>query len=472
MRTLALLAGLGWVLGCGHAAVSAPARPPHILYVMTDQQHAGMLGCAGNRWLKTPAMDGLAADGVRFELAYTANPVCLPARVTMMTGFYPSRFGIRSNQNPPEIPREFLDNGLGHLLRRAGYETAFGGKTHWPRKMTPESLGFEYLGRDERDGLADACVAFLRRKHDRPFLLVASFINPHDICYMAIDAFTRGTGKPPMYPASTVERQRLAEALALPEGVTREEFFARLCPPLPANHEPPADQPPAAARHAGFREYVKSNWPPEEWRRHRWAYARLTERVDAEIGRVLAALRETGLDRETVVIFSSDHGDLDGAHRLEHKSEPYEESARVPFIVSWKGRTPAGRVDREHLVSAGVDLLPTVCDYAGIEAPRGLPGRSVRGLVEGQTVADWRDDLVVECTDSRMLRTRRHKYAVFAGEGPREMLFDMEKDPGEMKNLAGDPALAETLRDHRRRLLRRMEAHGDRIGMGYAPGGN
>ncbi len=465
MKTTALMAAICLLLD----ARQGPPPPPNILYIMTDQQHAGMMSCAGNRWLKTPSMDSLAADGVRFELAYAANPVCLPSRVTMMTGFYPSRFGIRSNQNPPEIPADVLGNSLGHLLRRAGYETAFGGKTHWPRKMTPERIGFEYITRDERDGLADACVEFLRRRHDRPFFLVASFINPHDICYMALDAWARAEGKPPPYPHSTVERQRLAEALAIPAGVTREEFFERLCPPLPANHEPPAGRPPAADRHGGFRAYVKKHWTAEDWRLHRWAYARLTERVDAEIGRVLTALRDAGLDRETVVVFSSDHGDLDGAHRLEHKSEAYEESARVPFIVSWKGRTPPGHVDRDHLVSAGADLLPTICDYAGVEAPKGIHGRSVRRLAEGSSVAGWRDDLAVECTDSRMIRTGRHKYVIFRGDDPREMLFDMEQDPGETRNLAADPALTETLRDLRRRLLREMEARGDRIGLEYAP---
>ena len=441
---------------------ASPARP-NILYIMTDQQHAGMMSCAGNRWLKTPAMDSLAAGGVRFELAYSANPVCVPARTSMMTGRYPSHFGIRGN-NAPQVPREALASALGNLFRNAGYRTAFGGKTHWPRPMTPEAIGFDYITRDERDELAGHCADFLRQRHDRPFLLVASFINPHDICYMAIDAYTKANNLATMYPNSTVERQRVAEASALPDGVTREQFFERFCPPLPPNHGPTSGEPAAFAGFGSFRGHVRRHWSEEEWRLHRWAYCRLTERVDGEIARVLAALRETGLDRSTVVVFSSDHGDMDAAHGFEHKSLSYEESARVPFIVSWPGHTSAGRVDRRHLVSSSVDLLPTLCDYAGIQPPPGLPGRSVRAIAAGGAPAGWRQDLVVECTDGRCLRTRRYKYTLWEGQEPREMLIDIEKDPGEMTNLASNPALAPSLADHRRRLRQSVEAIGDAFG--------
>jgi choline-sulfatase len=430
---------------------------------MTDQQHAGMMSCAGNRWLKTPAMDSLAAAGVRFDLAYSANPVCVPARTSMMTGRYPSHFGFRSNQ-APQLPEECLSGTLGHLFRDAGYRTVYGGKTHWPRPMNPKSIGFEYLTPDERDGLADTCADFLRQNHKQPFLMVASFINPHDICLMAIDAYTKANNLPAMYPKLQIERQRVAEALSLPAGTARQEFVQKYCPPLPPNHGPTRGEPDALGRYESFRGYVRKHWTPEDWRMHRYAYCRLTERVDAEIGRVLSALRETGLDRNTLVVFSSDHGDLDSAHGFEHKSLSYDESARVPFIVSWQGRT-SRRIDRTHLVSASLDLFPTLCDYAGIDAPKGLPGRSVRRLVERGQQPAWRDDLAIECSDSRCIRTSRYKYTIFEGQEPREMLIDMEKDPGEMANLAPNPAFAKVLDDHRRRLRRSCEELRDSFGL-------
>lgn len=250
----------------------------------------------------------------------------------------------------------------------------------------------------------------------------------------------------------------------MPPGVGSKEFFERLCPPMPANHGATSDEPEALGRYGGFRGYVRKRWTAEDWRLHRWTYCRLTERVDAEIGRVLGALRETGLDRNTLVLFASDHGDMDAAHGFEHKSLPYEESARVPFIVSWPGRTPAGKTDRKHLVSSCVDLLPTLCDYAGVSTPPGLPGRSVRRIVEHGASPGWREDLAIECSNSRSVRTRRYKYSIFEGPGRRELLTDMSKDPGEMTNLATNPKFAGLLAEHRQRLRRQVETLDDAYG--------
>jgi len=447
---------------------------PNILLIITDQQQAGMLSCAGNKYVKTPALDSLAATGTRFERAYAANPVCVPSRVSMMTGQMPSFFGMRSNDEARnQAPEASLKRAMGWAFRNAGYETVYGGKTHWLRGMTPKSIGFTPLTGNQREGLADACVEFLKARRDKPFLLVASFINPHDICYMAIDDYTKSQGKPVMYPGSNVERQRLAEALKMPDGVSREEFFQRLCPPVPANFDVPPLEPECITEQylkaRMFRYHARHDWSAEQWRRHRWAYCRLTEMVDAHIGRVLDALRSAGLEENTVVVFTSDHGDLDAAHRLEHKSILYEEAARVPLIVSRKGVTKPGRVDDEHLVSVGLDLIPTLCDYAGIDPPPGLRGRSVRALAEGREVPAWRDDVVAESQAGRMLRTDRFKYVVYESGEHREQLMDLEDDPGEMVNLAEDPKYRDVLNDHRRRLRRWVEQTDDKIAEPYVP---
>ncbi|MGQ9575124.1 MAG: sulfatase family protein [Thermoguttaceae bacterium] len=462
-------------LGGEAALADRPSKTrPNILYIMTDQQHAGMLSCAGNKHLRTPAMDQIAASGARFERAYCANPVCLPSRVAMMTGHLPSRFGIRSNaDNRGPIPETVLRQSLGWLFRNAGYETAYGGKTHWPKGMTPQSLGFDDLTRDERDGLAEACVRFIQTKREKPFLLVASFINPHDICFMAIDDHTRAAKKKPMYPQQNAARRELAAAMRPPAGVSEEEFLQKLCPPLPDNYEIPAMEPECISRKyvqpGTFRDHARRNWSERQWRLHRWAYCRLTERVDGHIARLLDALRSAGLLEQTVVVFASDHGDMDAAHRLEHKSVLYEESARVPFIVSYPGVTRAGLVDTTHLVSAGLDLIPTLCDYAGINPPPGLPGRSVRDLAEGRQPAAWRDQLVVESHAGRMLRTDRYKYVVYESGQHREQLIDLATDPGEMANLAERPEYRQVLDEHRRRLRRWVETTPDQIGRAYVP---
>jgi len=386
----------------------------------------------------------------------------------MMTGVMPSRIAMEQNEDMPQakanVTEAILAHSLGRVFRSAGYETAYGGKVHLP--MTPADMGFDYITKDERAGLADACAAFLRREHEKPFLLVASFINPHDICYMALNAHAKSTGAPAKAGPGGAP---LLEDLPLPAGTSRQEFIQNECPPLPANFEVPAGEPDGVKEvdPRAFRFFVREHWTPDDWRTHRWNYCRLTEKVDAEIAVVLRALREAALEENTLVVFSSDHGDMDASHRLEHKSVLYGESERVPFIVSWKGVTRPGLVDRRHLVSTGLDLIPTLCDFAGIPAPKELAGLSVRPLAEGRTPTSWRDALVVEGRHCRALHTDRFKYTVYDIGERREMLVDLKNDPGEMKNLADDPACRDTLLDCRKRLRQWYVDHGETLAPGY-----
>lgn len=442
------------------ASADPPIRP-NILVIMTDQQQATMLSCAGNRYVKTPMMDSLASTGARFDLAYCAAPVCGPSRFSMLTGVLPSRIGMESNVGLTtcKVPAEVLEDSMGRVFSKAGYETVYGGKQHVP--MTIEDAGFRTIEWDEGAKMAEVCAQFLRQKHDKPFLMVASFINPHDICYMAL------TDAP--HPDNIEVPKALTKALALPAGMSREEFFASICPPLPANYAVPQGEPEAilAADNREFRTLARNNWTDEQWRLHRWAYARLTELVDAQIGVVLTALRETGLEKDTVVVFLSDHGDMDASHRLEHKSVFYDEAARVPLIVSWKGVTKPGLVDKEHLISTGQDLIPTLCDFAGIPTPASLKGRSLRALAEGHVPSVWRGSQVSENRDSRMVRSARYKYVVCSSGARREMLTDMVTDPGEMKNLALDPAFAPVLKEHRRLLKDWYQQNGESLDSKY-----
>ena len=461
--TVLLLAPLATVTAAEHTAVQ-----PNILLIITDQQHAGMLSCAGNRHLQTPHLDGLARTGMRFERAYCGNPVCVPSRFCMLSGTMPSRIGMETNgEIGNEVPGEIFDNAMGTVFRRAGYQTVYGGKTHVPgggAKRVIERYGFDSLTADQRDELAETCAAFLRGKHERPFLMVASFINPHDICYMAIRAWTESGTVPKnakVTPLSPPAIQCLDAALQRPAGVSEEEFFRRVCPPLPANYGIPAGELSVFGdKLGGFRGYVRQQWTERDWRLHRWAYARLTERVDGEIGKVLAALRESGLENNTLVIFTSDHGDMDSAHRFEHKSLLYEEAVRVPLIVSWKGVTQANTVDRDHLVSTGLDLIPTMCDFAGIPAPAALKGHSVKPLAQGRPAVSWRSHLVVENQQARLVLAEHWKYMVGAGGAIREMLVDLERDPGELQNFAADPAYRQRLETGRRLLKEWSASHG------------
>jgi choline-sulfatase len=444
---------------------------PNILFIMTDQQHAGMMSCTGNAHLKTPALDALAASGIRFERAYATNPVCVPSRFSLQTGRMPSAVGMRQNESRIKVPREMIDSSLGLLLRRAGYETAYGGKVHVPGNLAAamRKEGYRFLEVDSRQKLADACAKFLGERHDRPFFLFASFINPHDICYMAINAHRRSLGQEPVANRDSKVCQSLLDRARSSDDLGA--FIRDHCPPLPGNFQVPPEEPECITtqylKARSFRKFARDRWSREDWRLHRWAYCRLTERVDRQIGQVLGALREPGLADRTLVVFTSDHGDLDAAHRLEHKSILYEEAARVPLVMSWPGVIPRGKVDDAHLASNGLDLLPTLCDWAGAAAPKGLTGLSLRPLAEGRPAERWRDHLVVESQNGRMVRTERLKYCVYDSGRGRETLVDLRGDPGEMKNLAALGDYRVELNRHRRLLAEWTHRHKDAIARPY-----
>ena len=449
-----------------------PGQRPNILFIMTDQQHAGMMSCMGNKWLKTPAMDRLAASGIRFDRAYACNPVCVPSRFSLQTGLMPSAIGMGQNEDSAQaaVTEAMVEQSLGRIFQKAGYDTVYGGKVHLPNKMNGlKNLGYRNLTGNSRRQLADACAEFIKGPHAEPFLLFASFINPHDICYMAINDFSRSQGAP---IAGNVDSQMCEAVLDRARNSGDIGAFVEAnCPPLPPNHAvPEAEAECITEKYLNvrlFRAYIRRNWTATQWRLHRWAYCRLTEMVDEEIGIVLDALREAGLEDNTLIVFTSDHGDMDSAHKMEHKSVLYGEAVRIPFIMSYKGRIPADAIDDTHLVSNGLDLLPTLCDYAGIEAPQGLNGRSLRPLAEGKEVKDWRDFVVVESQNGRMLRTNRYKYSIYDSGTHREQLIDMENDQGEMKNLAETEESRDVL-DMHRQLLRRWAARtGDAIGAAY-----
>lgn len=473
-----VVASLAAALIAMSALAAEPSRP-NILLIITDQQHAGMLGCAGNSYVKTPNLDRLAAGGARFERAYCGNPVCVPSRFSMFTGTLPSRIGMESNGEIGNVvPQEVLDNSMGVVFRRAGYQTVYGGKTHLPgrgKKNQIASYGFDELTKDSRQELATTCAKFLREKHERPFLLVASFINPHDICYMAIRAFKESGTVPrgaKLTPLSSEAIACLDAALKRPAGVSEDEFFARCCPPTPANYGiPEGELSVFGGKLGGFRGYVREKWTDQDWRLHRWAYARLTELVDGQIGQVLDALKESGLAKNTLVVMTSDHGDMDAAHRFEHKSLLYEEAVRVPLLVALPSVTRAGTVDREHLVSTGLDLIPTLCDFAGVAQPTALRGRSVKALSQGQPSGAWRKCLVVENQQARLLLSERWKYMVGAAGAIREMITDLERDPGEMKNLAAEPAYRRQLETGRRLLKEWYAGHNLTLAAPYIIGG-
>jgi len=209
----------------------------------------------------------------------------------------------------------------------------------------------------------------------------------------------------------------------------------------------------------------------ERWRKHRYYYFRIVERVDTLIGRVLHSLEESGHADDTLVIFSSDHGEMNASHELTGKFVLYDESVRVPLIVRTPGRDRAGEID-EHLASAGLDLMPTLCDYAGIDRPDHMPGYSLRPLLNGDFNTDWRSYVAAEAafdrTPTRMVRSERYKYVMHQWGEYREQLFDLHADPGERINLSVEKKHAETLNQHRTYMAEWLSSVGDRAARSYA----
>ncbi len=433
---------------------------PNILFIMTDQQSSTMLGCAGNPYVHTPAIDWLASTGVKFNQAYCTNPVCIPSRFSLMTGRYPSAIGVRQNNLSGmdcDSGAKCFSQGLGWLLQDAGYETVYAGKQHLPNAVA-EDLGFTVLTTDERDELAEVCSGYVQQKHDKPFALVASFINPHDICHMAIldDRYSgRRSDLEKPFPDGihkTNEYLCLDDALSLPEGISEEDFFESHCPPLPANHKPQEDEPDGVSElldERPFRKNARENYSSERWRMHRWAYARLAERVDRQIGILLDAMKISERERDTLIVFTSDHGDHDSAHQLEHKTIPYQEATRIPLIIRPVGGLAKGRKD-SHLVSNGLDLVPTLCAYAGAAIPEDLPGCSLKPLVEGKTPAEWRDHICIESQNSFSVNTGDWQYTRFDSGINDEQLYDLRSDPGQTRNHALLEKNRDILACHRR----------------------
>jgi arylsulfatase A-like enzyme len=199
----------------------------------------------------------------------------------------------------------------------------------------------------------------------------------------------------------------------------------------------------------------------------------MIEKVDAEIGKVLAELRRAGFEESTLIVFTSDHGESGGAHHFNQKTVFYEESARVPLIVACKGMTKPGTSGL--LVNTGIDILPTMMDFAGIAVPQKLTGRSLKSLALGHPASGWRDHVVIEnnmdqtgkvgdirpSVEGRMVRSERYKYCVYSRGIQRESLVDLLNDPGETKDLATNPNYRKVLLEHRELLARFGREHND-----------
>lgn len=415
-----------------------PEAQPNLLVIMTDQHAAHALSVAGAEHLNTPQLDKLAERGTRFTRAYTTFPLCVPARSSLITGRYPHQLGVDGNSTGEHTHPGRRADSLGHRLSAAGYRCGYAGKWHVTAADVDPSDGFERVAPFGDAGLTQRSADWLREVKDaeHPFALVVSFDDPHTICEYARHQ--------PM-PYGGID--------AVP---------VRQAPPLPKNFGTQPFEPEALRfeQQAGAAMYGTSDFSLEEWRSYRYVYARLVERVDAQIGVLLEAVTELGLAESTVVAFTSDHGDGDASHAWNQKTALFEETIKVPLVIA-DPRVSEPVAECPALVSVGLDLLPTLLGMAQGSAPSDLPGAD---LSPGLSEPDFpgHNEIVVQTrfervqgplTSGRCLIGSQFKYVVYSWGRWREQLFDLRTDPGEQRNLAVEATFDDTLEECRHRLL-------------------
>jgi choline-sulfatase len=447
------------------------ANQPNILMIMADQLMPFLTGAYGHPVVKTPHLDRLVGEGVRFDAAYTSCPLCAPARASLMTGKHVSN--IKAYDNAAALDSE--EPTLAHYLAVAGYDTVVSGKMHYVgpdqlhglhRRLTTDIYPEEYdwlslrnsedppsydfaeaytsegvrigewsphLGYDEEthfranaylraQGVAQK-AAREKGQPRQPFFLMASYHHPHD----------------PFWPPKTWWDLYENEPIDIPEFPDNlEETYSA----MDRWH----------IHHHGCRRFPLLK-DPDSLRCLRRAYYALVSYIDHKVGELLTTLEESGLMENTVVMFLSDHGDMLGEKGMVQKRSFYEWSCRIPFILRFPDQQFAGRVVGEP--TSLIDVLPTVCEIAGVRDYLPVDGKSVMELIDSgngaprQVFSEYHSNGVY--TTCFMIRSGRFKYIHIHEE--QDQLFDLENDPHEMHNLIGEPQVAAIEQDLKNRIL-------------------
>ena len=445
-----VLAFVAFVIGSVVLAPTRAADRPNILVIMSDEHNVAVTSCYGNKIVRTPNLDRLAANGVTFDAAYTTSPLCVPARLSFTSGKYISRVGAWSNSC--RLPSDDTPS-IARIMKDAGYESYLCGKMHY---ASDRRYGFTEIGQartnqckksgkggrraaddlapkknrqsgrfkqfyaaehssvldHDRDVTANT-IRFLseRKNNDKPFFLFVGYLSPHFPIIVPERYWEPYKGKVPMP--------------VIPDGLLES---------LPRNYK---------HLRIGFDLTAVD---PAIVRKGRELYYGFTQWMDEEIGKLFKTLDDAGLTEDTVIIYTTDHGENMGEHGLWWKNCMYEHAARVPLIISWPKRFKPGQ--RRSGACSLVDVVQTIAELGGAKVPDDWNGRSMAAWMENPT-AEWPDIAVSEyyghniASGFAMLRHGKYKYVYHtpADENhPAEReLYDMEADPGEFKNLAGTP---------------------------------
>ena len=465
---------------------------PNMLLLLTDQHRRDSLGCYGNAICRTPHLDRLAAEGVRFTESFTNTAICTAVRATLLTGLEPHQHGMLANFErnvgyPWELPEQLVP--FSHYLDEAGYRCGVVGKWHLGLTRGPEESGFEgphFAGWDAPKQ-HPAYEAYLE-EHQLPRWSVRDEIRgtfPNGEPSIAIGGIYEGPveGTYPYFLAElTIERLR---TYAREGATTGQPFFLRadfFGPHLPyylpqeyADMYDPAlverapsmaetfEGKPAVQRwyngHWAFDTYAWEAW--QKLVAMYWGYVTL---IDQQIGRILDTVDELGLRENAAVFFSADHAGFVGGHRLADKGPVmYDDIYRIPMLIRWPGIARPG-TDCAAMVTL-MDLMPTLLDVAGLRVPEHVAGRSIVPLLKGDLPADWPTEVYLQFHGhhfpypQRGIRTHTHKLVI----NPPDVneLYDLMIDPHELHNVYDDPAYARVRDALMRRLYAHLESSGD-----------
>ncbi len=458
-----------------------PARP-NILFIFSDDHAAHAISAYGSRINRTPNLDRLAREGMLFRYAFVTNSICAPSRATVLTGQFGHLNGVPTNVEPLHPTTVTFPK----LLRASGYQTSVIGK--WHLKTLPDGFDHYEVVNDQGDYynplllrtrdtvriegyatdiITDRALEWLQKGRDasRPFLLMYQHKAPHRPWQPGpaqLDLFHgvsfpepptlfddwAGRASPAREQEMTIARHLDSTDLKLvtPGNLTasqRERWNSAYGPPN------------AAFRDAGLQGDALVRW---KYQRYIADYVRTVAAIDDNLGRVLAYLDSSGLARNTIVIYSSDQGFFLGDHGWFDKRWMYEESLRTPLLIRWPGVVRPGSVN-EDLVQ-NLDYAETMLDMAGVAIPATMQGRSLMPLLHGKTPADWRDAIYYQYFEYPSwhmvrrhygVRTKGYKlihyYEVHAWE-----LFDLERDPQELRSVYADPGYRDVLHSMRTRL--------------------
>lgn len=434
------------------------SKRPNILFITTDQQNCDTLNCYGGINVESPNIDRLASEGALLEHAYVTCPLCVPSRGSMMSGRYPHVTGIMLNDDGREI--EYPDSicGLSDVLYNAGYNCAYFGKWH--------------LGRDDKPqhGFYAGWETFLRESYEDYLKNTGKFTFPDPL-----PGHRRG-----LVPYELAHDTYIADkSIEFISQYESDKPFALWCA-LRAPHDPyigpftdrykPQDMPlpksicddlsgkPFNQRISWSEKYKKAVEginEPGDFKDCIARYRGLSYFVDVNVGRVLDALEKTGLKDDTIVIFHSDHGDMMGGHNMITKGPyMYEETNRVPFVIRYPGKISGGS-KMKGLFSL-VDIAPTILEMAGVSHNEKFDGISAAdAIIEGRE--HFRNAVfseIYEIIDQRCVimsvRTEKWKYNMYFGD--MDELYDMEKDPMELNNIAETDEAVEVVKEMQQRI--------------------